>query len=274
MNVGKAHQRIVREELAKSEPKPDVDLSPSNAVVRPITRKEAEAIILKYEWLGCMPAIAYHYYGLFFGDHLAGVTVFGTDYAENIGVWDKYGFTGKMILLNRGACVWWAPPFAGSMLIRKSIDLLPPEYEVVTATVDELAGEIGTIYQACGFHYIGCMRAKNSKIKGKAKERFAVLIDGKLYGSRSIRAKIGSQRKEEILKAFPNSKIEFIKQKAKSRYFCFRGSKKIQKQHFKAIEHLIEPYPKRSGDHVPETLKTHRLGEKYSANQKKSSHVE
>lgn len=263
MNVGKAHQRIVREEKALTEPTPDIDLSPSNAVVRPISREEAKKIILEYEWLGCMPAIAKYFYGLFFGDHLAGVTVFGTEYSENLGCWDKYGFTGKMILLARGACVHWAPKFSGSMLIRKSIDLLPPQFEVVTSTVDELAGEVGTIYQACNFHYVGVIRDKNPNIKNAGGSRFGVLIDGKLYGARSIRAKIGSQRKADILKAFPDSKIEFINQKSKARYFCFRGSKKNQKQHFKAIQNIIEPYPKRTGDHAPETLKTHRLSERY-----------
>ena len=39
--------------------------------------------------------------------------------------------------------------------------MLPEEYKVVTATVDEHAGEIGTIYQACNFHYIGSMRENN-----------------------------------------------------------------------------------------------------------------
>jgi len=263
MNVGKAHQRIVREEKAKTEPTPNVDLSPSNATVKPIDRETAKKVILEYEWLGCMPAIAKYYYGLYFGEHLAGVVIYGDDYSENLGTWDKYGFTGKMILLNRGACVHWAPSFSGSMLIRRSMDLLPEKYEVVTATVDELAGEIGTIYQACGFHYVGCMRAKNPNIKNGARDRFAVLIDGKLYGSRSIRAKIGSQRKADILEHFAGCQIEFIKQKAKSRYFAFRGSRKILKKHLQSISHLVETYPKRVSDHAPETLKTHRLGERY-----------
>ena len=266
--MGKAHQRIVREEIASKESAPEVDLSPSNAVVKPITRDQAKEVIYKYEWLGCLAAISQYYFGLFFGEHLAGVVIYGAEYSENLGHWDKYGFTGKMLLLNRGACCHWAPPYAGSMLIRKSMEMLPPNIEVITATVDELAGEIGTIYQACGFHYVGCMRAKSGKAGNRAKERFAVLIDGKLYGSRSIRAKIGSQRKDAILKAYPDSKIEFITQKAKSRYFAFRGSKKVQKQHLKAISHIVEAYPKRTSDKAPETLKTHRLGERYSAEKK------
>lgn len=231
----KAYQRTIREEKALVEPKPSIKLTPENAIVKPVSFKQAKAIILQYEWLKCMPAIAKYCYGLFFGKHLAGVVVYGAEYSENRGVWDKYGFTGKMLLLARGACVHWAPEYAGSMLIRRSMALLPPKYEVITATVDELAGEIGTIYQACGFHYVGVMR--------KYKERFGVKINGKLYGSRSIRAKLGTMRKDVILQNFPEA--EFITQKSKGRYFAFRGSKKAQKQHQEAISHLIKKYPKR-----------------------------
>ncbi len=35
--------------------------------------------------------------------------------------------------------------------------LLPPQYTVVTCTVDAAASEVGTIYQACGFDYVGTM---------------------------------------------------------------------------------------------------------------------
>ena len=127
-----------------------------------------------------------------------------------------------MILLSRGACVHWAHPHSASKLITSSMKMLPKKYKVVTATVDELAGEIGTIYQACNFHYIGAMRENNPNIKNSKGNRFGVLINGKLYGARSIRQKIGSQRKAEILSKWPDAK--FIPQKSKKRYFYFLGS--------------------------------------------------
>jgi hypothetical protein len=240
----KAHQRIIREEKAKTESTPKVDLSSSNAIVKEISYAEAKKVILEYEWLKCMPAIVKHCYGLYFGEHCAGVVVYGAEYSENLGHWDKFGYSGKMLLLARGACVHWSPDYAGSYLIRQSMKLLPVQYEIITCTVDELAGEIGTIYQACGFSYVGSMRDSNPNIKNKGGNRFGVLIDGKLYGSRAIRAKIGSQKKEEILKIWPDAK--FVKQKSKCRYFAFRGSKKAQKNHLKAIHGLIKPYPKRN----------------------------
>lgn len=199
--------------------------------------KQAKEIIEKYEWLGCMPAVNKYAFGIFFGDLCGGVVVFGPEYSENLGVWDKYGFTGKMLLLSRGVCLHWTPKNTNSKLIMGAIKFLSPKYEVITCTTDHLAGEVGTIYQACNFHYVGAMRENG---KG-SKERLGVIIDGKLYGSRAIRSKVGSQKKEAILKLYPTAK--FIKQKSKHRYFLFVGKNKHK--HQKSIEHLIKPYPKR-----------------------------
>ncbi len=231
----KCYQRIVREKLSLIEPTPPIRLDPHACVVKQVPISEIKGTLLKYEWLGCLHVINQFAFALYFDDYLAAATTYGPDYAENMGVWDKYGFTGKIILLSRGCCVHWAPPYCASKLIRKSMKLLPPKYEVITATVDELAGEIGTVYQAAGFFFCGVMR--------KTPTRIGILHNDKLYGSRSLRAKFGTQRIEEILKEWPDAKI--VQQKSKARYFAFRGSNKVQKQHLEAIKHLIKPYPKR-----------------------------
>jgi len=245
----KAHQRIVREERAVTDTDNlfgnwwDVlnkDLS--KTIVKPITHQEAKEIIEKYEWLGCMSAINLFYFGIFFDGACGGCVVYGLEYSENLGVWDKYDYTGKMILLSRGVCVHWTPKNTGSKLIMESIRLLPEKYKIVTCTVDALAGEIGTIYQACNFHYIGNMRENNPNVKN-ALPRDAWKIKGKLYGSRAIRAKIGSQRKEEILKYFPDA--EYCEQKSKERYFYFTGSRKEKAYHLSKIQDFIKDYPKR-----------------------------
>jgi hypothetical protein len=126
--------------------------------VRPISLSEARAVIEKHEYLGSMPAFARWAFGIFFGDRLGGAVVYGDEYAENRGVWDRYNFTGRIVALKRGACLPWAHPHSASKLIRRSMDLLPERFKVVTATCCKAAGEIGTIYQACGFDYIGQMR--------------------------------------------------------------------------------------------------------------------
>jgi hypothetical protein len=247
----KAHQRIVRENKQIEDADnifgewwKDIDVDIKKSKVQQIEYKQAKEVIEQYEWLGCMPAMVKYCFGIFFENNLGGVVVYSHEYSENLGHWDKFNYVGKMILLSRGACVHWAHPHSASKLITSSMKMLPKKYKVVTATVDELAGEIGTIYQACNFHYIGSMRENNPNIKNSKGNRFGVLINGKLYGARSIRQKIGSQRKAEILSKWPDAK--FIPQKSKKRYFYFLGSKREKKYYKKQIEQYIKPYPKRS----------------------------
>lgn len=250
MGLSKAHQKIIREQKKKEDEInnlntwwKNIDVDIKKAEVKPIERKQAKEIIEEYEWLKCMPAMVKYCFGIFFENKLGGVVVYSHEYSENLGHWDKYHYTGKMILLSRGACVHWAHPHSASKLITSSMKMLPKKYKIVTATVDELAGEIGTIYQACNFYYIGSMRENNPNVKSSKSDRFGVLINGKLYGSRSIRQKIGTQRKADILNKWPDAK--FVPQKSKKRYFYFLGNKSEKKYYKKQIENFIKPYPKR-----------------------------
>ncbi len=238
----------------------------TTATVEEIDPLMAEKVILEYEWLACMPAVVWHCYGIFFKGICGGVVTYGPEYSENLGIqareqgrkcadWSRYGYEGKMILLSRGACVHWAHEHAGSKLIRGSMALLPAKYEVVTATTDEMAGEIGTIYQACGFSYVGSMRDGNANVKSRRLDRDGWLIDGKMWGSRSIRAVCGTTKAEDIAAIFPHA--QKVKQHSKHRYFAFRGDARTKRAHTKAIAHLVKPYPKRcsseaSAGHHPE----------------------
>ena len=245
-----AHQKQMKDKRAKEESWnlfgewwKDIDIDIKKAIVKPIDYRTASNLIKRYEWLQCMPAMVKYCFGIFFENNLGGVVVYSHEYSENLGHWDKYDYTGKMILLSRGACVHWAHPHSASKLITSSMKMLPEKYKDVTATVDELAGEIGTIYQACNFHYIGSMRENNPNVKNSKGDRFGVLINGKLYGARSIRQKIGTQRKSDILGKWPDDK--FLPEKAKKRNFYFLGNKKEKKYYKKQIERFIKPYPKR-----------------------------
>ncbi len=257
-DVGEAHQSLMRKESAEKERAglgfhPE-DLLLSEAVIRPIERKDAKPVIEQYEYLKCMPAISTHHFGIFFptseGERLGGVLVYGPDYAKNLGHWDKYGYTDNMLLLSRGVCLWWTPHNTASFFISRANRWLREntDIRVITATVDAMAGEVGTIYQSLNWAYVGSMRRANPNIKAKTRSRFGVIIDGKLYGSRAIRSKIGSQRKAEILKRWPDA--QFVKQREKERYFTFLGTKREKRDLRKSIEHLILPYPKRD---IPST---------------------
>lgn len=248
--VSKAYQSIIREQKSETDKYKmfgiywdSLDLDLTHTIVKPINIRTAKVVIEQYEWLGCMPAISWNCFGIYFSGVCGGVVVFGPEYSENLGVWDKYEYTGKMILLSRGACLHWTPKNTASKLIMDSIKQLPDKYKVVTCTVDSLAGEVGTIYQACNFIYVGCMRENNPNIKGNKRKRDAWLIDGKLYGSRSLREIVGSQKRNDIIRMFPTA--IYKPQLAKDRYFLFRGSKQEQKYYKSKISEIIKPYPKR-----------------------------
>jgi hypothetical protein len=135
--------------------------------VKPISAKEAETIILKYEWLGNMGTTEIAF-GLYWREKLAGVVCFGKTAGTNTSVsvcgaeWAQ-----NMTTLCRGACVSWAHPNSASYLINASCSVLaskpwktfkgvarPPSY-IFVAYSDSDAGEIGTVYQAANWLYCG-----------------------------------------------------------------------------------------------------------------------
>jgi hypothetical protein len=228
----KSHQRRIREYLTEKEPSFEANIE--SAVVKEIGTAEARAVIEKYEWLGTMPAFIVRCFGIFFDGVCGGVVVYSTEYAENLGVWDKFGFTGRIICLSRGACVHWAHPHSASKLIRTSMRMLPAKYKVVTCTVDAQAGEIGTIYQACGFDYVGIM--------SKGGNRASIITpDGKHISSRAAYILYGTRS----IKKLRGMGLKVASVPRKGRYFAFAGSKKEKKEHRNNIEHLFKPYPKR-----------------------------
>src|SRR5829696_2058590 len=207
---GMCHQWLVREREAASTPAPAIDLDVGKATVRPISFAEAREVIQRFEYLRTMPARVLHCFGIFFGKHLGGVVVYAYEASENLGVWDKFDFTGRIVSFARGASLPWAPMHTASRLIRASMKLLPTRLKVVTATVDRQAGEVGTIYQACGFAYVGVMRSGGR-----------VLIrrhDGSVISGREARRRFGT----ENIATLRRIGVEAVPVARRARYFCFR----------------------------------------------------
>jgi hypothetical protein len=228
----KAHQRIMRERRAAEDRDLPRDVNIRTAEVRAITIAEATAIIQQYEWLGSMPAVSRYCFGIFFGGELGGAVVYGDEAGENLRVWDRYGYTGKIIALSRGACVHWAHPHSGSKLIRRSMDLLPEQYTVITATVNATAGEIGTVYQACGFDYVGVMRQGG---------RALIHANGTAMSERQA----GRLARTQGARALARLGFDVTSVPRRARYFAFRGSAAERKRNRAAISDQIKSYPKR-----------------------------
>lgn len=137
-------------------PVPHLDVARSR--VFPISYQQAKAIILRYEWLGTMVNTGHHF-GIFFGPYCAGVTCVavgggtgGTGNAKMFGI-----EPAELAVLARGACVHWAPPGTNSRLVAWTCRLLARARaaKMILAYSDTDAGEIGTIYQACNWTYVG-----------------------------------------------------------------------------------------------------------------------
>jgi hypothetical protein len=127
----------------------------------------------------------------------------------------------------------WAHPHAGSKLAHGSMRLLPERYKVVTTTVDATLGEVGKIYQASGFDYVGVMTRGG---------RAAISIKGALISEREAYRIAGTRR----ARALAQMSFDARSKRRPERYFAFRGSRREQRELSAAISHFIKSFPRRA----------------------------
>jgi len=111
--------------------------------------------IEKHEWLGKAAAFSKYYFVAKYNGILAGVVVMGIPNAFNLLLGEQN--RDMELLINRGACISWSPKNLASKLLMYSIKWVVnnTQYRLFTAYSDTTAKELGTIYQACNFYYIG-----------------------------------------------------------------------------------------------------------------------
>ncbi len=256
LNIMEAYQYKIRKEKESIESLNLLfnvnDITLKNSLIKEVSYLDAKKIIIEYEWLKTMPLFNKHIFGIYFIvngiEYLGGVVIYSEEYSANKSTtWNKYDFTGKILLLSRGVCLWWTPKNTASYFISKTLVWLRENtnYKIITATVDPAAGEIGTIYQSLNWYYVGLMAGNYNK-NGRESKRFSVYINGKLRHSRSIRMELGTIKKDIILEKYPNA--IFVPQYRKRRYFYFIGNKRENRHYHNMIKHLILPYPKRNAD--------------------------
>jgi hypothetical protein len=126
--------------------------------------------------------------------------------------------------------------------------LLPPQYKVITATVDPQVGEVGTVYQAAGFVYVGVSKGIRLHIH-----------DGdRVISERQARGQYGTSSTQH-LKAL-GLRVEYMPRR--ERYFAFRGSRAEKETLRAAIAGRIKPYPKRSAAETGLVINSGHLGAK------------
>ena len=117
--------------------------------------KEIKQFIERHEWLGKMPMSITHRFTARWKGVLVGVIVMATPnaFSNLLGV----EYKNKEKLIARGACISWSPKNTASWLLMKSIKWMVKytDFRIFTAYSDPEAKELGTIYQACNFYYLG-----------------------------------------------------------------------------------------------------------------------
>jgi hypothetical protein len=259
----KAHQRLIRERHAIEpdsliEEKRALAASLKNAWVREISKSAAKEIILKYEWLGNMGTSDYAF-GLYFGRHIAGAVCFG----RTAGTKTDASVCGKeyahlVKTLNRGACVHWTHPNSASFLISHACRLMAQKgYHIFVAYADPSAGEIGTIYQACGWTYCGTVTSGSSSFvwagKPIAKDPFwGTFKDGRLRDERNIHHAIRRGYRIECTRYQKRMQMiregfVFLKSQPKHRYVAFYGDRATVATLKAALKwEVFASYPKRA----------------------------
>ena len=235
------HQRKIREGFALSEPRSVPDTL-KGFTVEAISRDDAEKIILQYEWLGTMNKFSVAHYGLISPDQVVhGVACFGRGNGTNAGSITTSELS-RPISLERGACVHWAHPHAPSMLVSKACRQMYIDhgYNTFFAYSDWEAGEIGTIYQACNWIYLGQAPGRTSNYRWKYRHKET----GVELSSRSMRAK---HQREGLgsIDLFDNSQWEKVKDFAKAKYIWFEGSKRLKRKLKDGLRYTPVDYPKR-----------------------------
>lgn len=240
-----AWQRQIRDSYLHEGTPPVPHLSVKSAVVRPIRYALAKQVILKYEWLGTMGKSNFHF-GIFFGAYCAGVTCFIVGGAgAGVNVAAEWGLNqNELAYLVRGANCHWAPKGANSKLVSWSCRLLSairPEVRMAIAYADTDAGEIGTIYQAANWAYVG---------KGSSTQQW-IAPNGRIYDQKfasNLAKRSGLPRKAFVLTLRAQGWTEQASNPKHRYVFVFDKSDSL----ISRVEGKRLPYPKRNAGVVQE----------------------
>lgn len=124
-------------------------------------KEKAIEFIKRYEWLGTITQYSTHYFGAWYKGILGGVIIFSMPNAFS----KLLGENTRDIerLISRGACASWTPKCLASSFLMWCIKWMVDntQYRLFTAYSDPTAKELGTIYQACNFYYLGKQSGTN-----------------------------------------------------------------------------------------------------------------
>ena len=144
-------------------------------------RHNLKLFIERHEWLGTLSQYTTHWFACYHNDIIAGVILFNMPNAFS----KMLGENTKKLerLISRGACISWSPKNLASSFLMWCIKWMVnnTDYRLFTAYSDPTAKELGTIYQACNFYYMGC--------KSGTTTRYINPYSGKMVSDRFFRVR-------------------------------------------------------------------------------------
>lgn len=223
----------------------------AGCTVAPISRELAQALVVKYEWLGSMPPAPFTVgtYGLIAGDgEIIGAVVLTNGHGTRSGLVCGERWATRTACLARGVCAPWAPPNAASFLISRAVRLLRREHSVVVvfAYADPHAGEVGAVYQAASWSYIGMGLGRRS---GATRPVALHRPSGARLSERAVRERRGTDdpltkgRCMRDLRADPDWLV--LPSAPRRTYVTFVGTRAERRAARADLRHPVLPYPKR-----------------------------
>ena len=233
---------------------------------------EVKGFIERHEWLGRISLYPTHIFTARYKGILAGVVVMDMPsvFSKLLGEETK-----KMErLISRGACISWSPKNLGSSLIMFAIKWMVKntDYRLFVAYSDVEAKELGTIYQACNFYYLG----KNSGAKHQYKIESGRWVSDRYFRARSVYKKLAKndgitwcdewqdgdsvkfdEMPEEIALRIRQLSKDYLKScesrdmKPKHKYAYVLGINKMETKRLRAlflIKNKPKQYPKERGN--------------------------
>lgn len=118
-------------------------------------RRRLREFIERHEWLGNLSQYTTHWFAGYHKNVLAGVQLFNMPNSFSKMLGDNTPELERLI--SRGACISWTPKNLASNFLMWCIRWMVDntQYRLFSAYSDPMAKELGTIYQACNFYYVG-----------------------------------------------------------------------------------------------------------------------
>jgi len=153
-----------------------------------IDKKEQQNLkkfIERHEWLGTLSQYTTHWFACYHIHNdvkiIAGVILFNVPNSFSKILGEETPQLERLI--SRGACISWSPKNLASAFLMWCITWMVKntQYRLFTAYSDPTAKELGTIYQACNFYYMGQSAG--------ATNRYINPYNGKIVSDRYFRQK-------------------------------------------------------------------------------------